>query len=183
MLEFENMLFIISLIIFIICLTTIYLLSRYQIIKTYLYKIDEASNLLEKSIKFKFDLVIRIINIIERKLKLSSKNFEEIKKINIEKISNIEIDRVLSECSEEIFQIQSDYPKLSSQKTFNELIEDIKNTDIHLISLRTFHNKNVAEYNHLLKTFPTNIIANIKNLKYRYFYEGKEIEENKNMIF
>lgn len=177
MLKVGYILLIFSLIIFIICLITIFLLLRYEVVKKFLYKIEEANNLLEKNIKYKYDLIIRSINIIERKLKLASKKFDEIKKINIEKLNNLEIDRILTECSTEILQIQSDYPKLANLKSFNEIIEDIKNTEIHLVSLRTFYNKNVAEYNHLLKSFPINIIAKFKKLKFKYFYEGKEMEE------
>ncbi len=179
MLEVGHILLIISLIIFIICLITIFLLLRYQIVKNFLHKIEESNKLLEKNIRLKYDLVIRSINIIERKLKLASKKFDEIKKINIEKLNNIEIDRILTDCSTEILQIQSDYPKLSNVKSFNEIIEDIKNAEIHLISLRTFYNKNVAEYNHLLKSFPINIISKCKKLKFKFFFEGKEMDENK----
>ncbi len=182
MLEVGHILLIVSLIVFIISLIIIFLLFRYQIIKNLSYKINEADNLFEKNIKLKYELVIRSINNIERKLKLSSKKFDEIKKINIEKLNNIEIDRVLTDCNTEILQIQSDYPKLSGMKSFNEIIEDLKSIEIHLISLRTFYNKNVAEYNHLLKTFPINIISKFKKLKFKFFYEGKEMNENKNDI-
>lgn len=178
MTEVGHILLLISLFIFIASIITIFILVKNQSLLNILYKIDESGDLLKKSIKTKYDLVIRSINIIERKLKIVSKKFDEIKKINIEKLSNIEIDRVLTDCNKEIFEIQSDYPKLGIVKSFNGIIEDLKNNEIHLISLRTFYNKNVAEYNNLLKSFPNNIISKFTNRKYKSFYEGKELETN-----
>ncbi len=176
MTEIIHTLIFVSGIVFIFCLLAIFLLVKYQIIYNLLYKIDESNKYLEKSIKDKYELVIRIVNIIEKKLKIASKRFEEIKRINIDKLGYIEVDRILTDCNNEIFDIESDYPKLASVKSFNGIIEDLKVNELHIISLRTYYNKHVAEYNNNLKAFPNNIISKIKKYKFKSFYEGKELE-------
>lgn len=176
MTEVSHTLLVISSIVFFLCLIFIYIIIKYQILSNLLYKINESNKFLEKNIKDKYDLEIRIINIIERKLKIVSKNFEEIKKINIDKLGYIEVDRILTDCNKEIFDIESDYPKLSNIKSFNGIFDDLKLNEIHIISLKTYYNEHVAEYNNILKSFPNNIISKIKNYKFKSFYEGKELE-------
>lgn len=177
--EVNYIILLIPLFILIISLFSIFLLAKHNQLTNLLYKLDYSNQLIEKNLETKYNLIVRSINIIERKIKIVSKNFEEIKKINIKKLDAIELDKVLSVSNNEIIEIHIDYTKLSNVKSFNEIIEDLKSNELNLISLRTYYNKNVAEYNNLLQNFPNNIITKFKKLKLKTFYEGKELEEHK----
>jgi LemA protein len=175
----EGILIIFAAIVLLVCMIFLITMIKNNALIDLLYRIDEANKLIDASIRKKYDDLIRIVNIIEKKIKINSKKINEIKKINIDGFDKIEIDNILEEVYKEIKEISSDYSKLNSTKSFNGLLEDLNNNEIHLISLRTFYNKNVAEYNNKLKTFPSNIIAKLKKYNFKVFYEGKELDEIK----
>ena len=65
------------------------------------------------------------------------------------------------------------------------LTEILKNyiiidNELLIISLRTYYNKYVLEYNNLIKKIPYNIIAKFKKYQLRTLLEGKELTTNFN---
>lgn len=178
----QTIIIIFCILILLISISSIFLLTKNYKLNDLIYKINESDNLINESIKKKYDFLYKIIIIIEKKIKINSKKIKEIKKINIEEINAIELDNRFESIFNEIQEISSDYPKLTNTKSFSELMDNLKENEIHLISLRTFYNKNVVEYNNLLRTFPTNIISKIKKYDLKVLYEGKELDpENKMM--
>jgi hypothetical protein len=151
--------------------------TRYNKIIIELLKTQEAEVNIDQELRNKYDDIIRCINIIERKLKLDIKTFEEVKKIKSDKISNFEVDRILSKCLEELLIITEDYPKVKETKSFNDLIKDMSDIEEHLIALRSYYNKYTFIYNKCIKTFPDTIISKIHHFNEKPFYDGKNLND------
>lgn len=166
---------VISALIFISAIITILVLYFKNKIKFLQYKTSISESNINENLKSKLDLVTRSINIIERELKIESKKFEAVKKIRNEKINNIVFDNLLSEATDEIFDIKEDYKEVEKIKSFKGLIADIKNLDILLSGSKNFYNRYASEYNNLTKTFPYNIFK--KKYQYKQLYINNIMEE------
>jgi len=150
---------------------------RYNKIVISRFKTNEAEINIDEHLRHKYDLIIRIISIIEKKAKIEVKTFEEIKKVKSDQISNFEFDRLLSKCYDEIIVITEDYPKVKETKGYNDLIKEVNNIEEHLVALRSYYNKYCFEFNKQIKTFPDTIIAKIHRFNEKPFYDGKNLND------
>lgn len=151
---------------------------RYNKIVVDRLKTNEAEVNIDEALRNKYDDVIRCINVIERKSNIESKTFDEIKKTKSDKLSNFEMDRMLSKAVEEILLITEDNPKLKEGKSFVELLKDIDELEEKLVALRSYYNKYCFDYNKRIKTFPDTIIANVHKFKEKTFYDGKNLNDD-----
>lgn len=169
--------FVILIIIIIICSALIFIINKYnEISKTYI-KINDAEINIDEVLRQKFDLLTKIINIIEKNTDAESKILEEIKDVKSDKYSNFEVDRLLTKGFKEIIKIASDYEKVSKNKSFKSMKESLKDTEEKLIALRTFYNKYTTKYNLLLSTFPSNFIAKLGHYEEKMQYDGKNLTD------
>lgn len=155
--------------------------------KHYNEKINNVNDKLNDSeidfynkLKDKYNLIVRLINLVENKFKVESKLFEDVKKIKIEDLSTVKNDKLLNKCYKELIQIKEDNQKNRELKSFREIIDDYEENELHIISLRTYYNKYTLEYNNMIKKFPYNIVAKFKKYKIRPILEGKELSSNFN---
>jgi len=174
MLKFLLIFAIISLI---ACILILYIIYNYHSIENVLYKINVCENKINELLKNKTDLINRIVNIIERELKIEIKIFEEFKKINSNNLNNYDIDILLDTTFDEVSRISEDHPSLSNVKSFDGLINDINECNIILGGAKKMHSKYVAIYNKSIKKFPKKVIAKFKKLSMKSFYEIREVEK------
>ena len=175
---------IIILILAIVIILTILFIIIY---KTYKERLDNIINKLNDSedecfenLKSKYELLTKLIKNIESKYKVESKVFEDVKKINIESINSFKDEKMLNKCYKEINHIIEDNPKIKPTKTIKDLLTNYDENELHIISLRTFHNKYTLVYNNTIKKIPYNIISKIKRYKLKTLIEGKELDTNFN---
>ena len=165
---------IIALILFslIILVTIISILFKYhnEKLMTIIKNLESSKN--------KYDLIIKIIKTVETKYKVESKVFEDAKKT--EGNINSKKEKIFTKCYSEIHQIIEDNPKVRETKAFKKDLSDYDNNELHILSLRTFHNKYVLIYNNMVKKFPYNIIFKVRKYKLETLIEGKEIDESFN---
>ncbi len=166
---------IVLVIIFIVSIISIIIVHFKNKIKSLKYKMEVSESEIIENLSNKLDLVTRSINIIERELKIESKKFEAVKKIKNGKTNNIVFDNLLSEATDEIFDIKDDYKEVEKIKSFKGIINDIKDLDILLSGGKKFYNKYASEYNNLIKRFPYKIFS--KKLKYKQLYMDNLLEE------
>lgn len=75
-----------------------------------------------------------------------------------------------------LFAVAENYPDLKASQNFLQLQNELVDAEDKIQAARRFYNGNIMEYNNLLQTFPSNLIA-----KSFHFEKGKffEIENNK----
>ncbi len=119
-----------------------------------------------------------MINLIENKYKTHSRTFDDVRKIKMDELSTIKNEHLLNKCFKEILDIKEDNKKVRETKSFKEIIEEYNENELHIISLRTFYNKYVLEYNNIIKKIPYNIVSTLKKYKVKNLLEGKEIDSS-----
>ena len=171
---------IVSIVIFLTLLFIILFKYYNERIKLLSKRLEDSELDFVEKLKNKYNILIRMINIIENRYKTNSKTFDEVKKIKIEDLASLQNENLFNKCYKEIIEIKEDNKKVREIKSFREVIDEYNSNELHLISLRTFHNKYTLEYNNLIKKTPYNIVSSIKHYKVKPLLEGNTLDEEIN---
>ena len=174
----------------ILCIIFIVLLLVVLCIIMYKYKGDRLINIKNKldlsedeyysRIKSKQEILLSLINIVEPKYKVESKVFEDAKKLEITQEKLYDNEKLLNKCYKEIIHVIEDHSKVKQTKALKEELKKYDDSELFIISIRTFYNKYTLIYNNIIKKFPYNIIAKLKKYKIKSLIEGKELDTNYN---
>jgi LemA protein len=85
-------------------------------------------------------------------------------------------DNILTGALKSLFAVAEAYPQLQASQNFQELQRQLEDTEDKIAYSRQFYNSNVLEYNTKVRTFPSNLIANMFGFKEEEFFEAKEEE-------
>lgn len=73
-----------------------------------------------------------------------------------------------------LLAIAENYPQLKADQNFMALQDELTGTENRLSVARRDYNESVKTINAIIRTFPTNIIANMANVKSREYFEVEE---------
>lgn len=166
------LLILVVLCILFICYVAVY--NKYQIS---IIRINEADANIGATLRKRFDLLNKSINIIK------SNSDEEnvldiIKKMRSKKLNNFELDRELYEALNEFNIYVEKYPKLKSNEQIMNIIFGINESESEIIAFRKYYNDIISDYNKMVQTFPSNIIALFSNYKTKPYFDGKNEKQN-----
>jgi LemA protein len=83
-------------------------------------------------------------------------------------------ENVLTQALGRLFAVAEAYPELKANIGFQQLQQELTNTEDRIAAGRRFYNANVREFNTKIEIFPTNIVASLfRFVKAEYF----EIED------
>lgn len=142
---------------------------------------DAESECLDKY-KIKYSLMKDMIEYIEKKYKVESSVFKEVKNINVEKLDLSKNEKSINKCYKEIIQIRNDNPNARESKSFKELINKYNENELNIVAIRTYHNKYTMIFNSMIKKFPYNIISKFKKYSINELIEGRELDNNFNNL-
>lgn len=138
-------------------------------------KIEEAEANIGIALNKKLELIRRAIPVIKDELKL--KEFlEESNNTNTEELSNFELNNLLSEYSKKLFSTIDDNDKLYKSESLIKILNEYNNNEIDLVGTIKFYNDTVVDYNHLILSFPSNIIRHIFGYRKMEFYSHEKRE-------
>lgn len=174
----NSFLIILFVIIIIVILTLIYYVYLYNKINETIIRVDEAESRIDSNLRDKYDLLNRSITLFKSKIELDDKAFKDIAKLKARKISNFELDRILVNTYNEFLAIYENNKDLRDSDELYKTAKQLELIDEELVTLRTYYNANITNYNKMIKKFPTNIIAKIKKYKERLFYDLKDMTDD-----
>lgn len=174
------LLILVGLIIIICTIIGIYI-NYYNKLQDYIIKINEVETILDSNLREKYDNINKAVSLIKSNdstLEETDKNmFEEIVKLRTRKISNFDLDRKLIEANNKFLTLKEKYEELKKNKDIITISNNIDELDENIVVNREYYNKNIAEYNKLVITFPTNIIARICKYKEKLYYDKKDMSD------
>lgn len=140
-------------------------------------KIDHAECLIDEALREKYDLLLKADKLIQSELNNDKTFFKGLDKIKSENISNFDLDRKLTEFIHLLEQIKLDYPDLTNNKGFKEIINENKKNDEKLQAAKSYYNKYTSELNDLIRKFPSNVVARMHGIEIKSFFDGKNMED------
>ena len=134
----------VSVIILIIIVVIFLLFIAFSIIynkfQDYIIRINEVEGKIDEAIREKFDIIIKLNNIIKEKIKTKKVLVDDISKLKDKKISSFEIDRKLVEALNKINFVKSQYTELETD-------EDVINILLYL------RQREIVHYNRFKKLY------------------------------
>lgn len=173
-----DILFIIllSFIILICIIGTIYTIS-YNNFQDRIIRINEVEANLDTNLRTKYDHISKIVSIIKNNNdELKSPILDEIVRLRARKINNFDLDRKLIEALTEISTIKE--KELPTNEEITKLLNQISEIDEKLETERNYYNKNITEYNKLIKKFPARIVALLCKYTEKTYYDKKNMEDD-----
>ncbi len=140
-------------------------------------KIDHAECLIDEALREKYDLLLKADKVIQSELNVDKTFFKGLDKVKNENISNFDLDRKLTEFIRILDQIKLDYPDLTNNKGFKEIINENKKNDEKLQAAKSYYNKYTSELNDLIRKFPSNVVARMHGIEIKSFFDGKNMED------
>lgn len=143
-------------------------------------KIDEAESGIDVALTKRYDVLTKQLDITKAYAKHEKETLEAV--INLRKgmtmtersAAAAEMNRV----QERINIVAENYPELRSSENFRALQASVNDVEEHLQAARRAYNANVSSYNQMLAVFPDSVVAGMKHLTPREFFEAEEIKRN-----
>lgn len=128
-------------------------------------------------VKRRVDLVPELITIVKSYTKHEEKSFKEITKlrsmaVKAETINDkINSDIKLSKEVNNLLVLIENYPELKSNTNYIKLQEELTNCEDKIAYAKEFYNDSVVNYNNMVESFPSCVIAKVFGYKKFNYYK------------
>ena len=172
-----SFLIILLLLVIIVGLISVYYVVVYNNYQEYIIRINEVESFIDNSIRDKFDLLSKSINVIKGNIENEEDIFPDIVKLRSRKLSSFDLDRQLVDSMNEFYRIKEEYKELQKSDAFKEIDTKLKEIEENLTAYKEYYNENITKYNRLIRNFPSNIIGKVCKYKEKTFFDGKDMTD------
>jgi len=169
-------------VIIVICLILILLVATYNHFQDYIIRINEADVNIDAVLRKRFDLLNKSIGIIKSTIKNEEEILEIIPKLRSKKLTNFELDRELYEAINEFHTLKEKFPELQTCKEFVKIEINLMESESEIVGLRKYYNDIITDYNKLVKSCPSNLIAIMKGYKTKDYFDGNNLDKEKGTV-
>lgn len=141
---------------------------------------EEAWSDIEVQMKRRYDLIPNVVETV--------KGYATHEKGVLESVTNartqamgaknpnerLQAENVLSGTLKTLFAVAENYPDLKANVNFLDLQRELADTENKLQSARRFYNSVIRDYNTMIQTFPSAIIANMFGFTQKDFFDLEE---------
>ena len=173
-------------IITIICAALLAFSLIYNRIQDCIIRINEAEVNIDSVLRKRFDLLNKSIGIIKSSTKTEDDILNIIVSLRTKKITNFELDRNLYDAINEFTsykeKYKEKYDKLKTNEAFLKIDINLFESESEIVALRKYYNDIITDYNKLVKTLPSSLIAMIKNYTVKPYFDGNNLEDEKKLF-
>lgn len=163
--------------IIVICILLIWYISTYNHFQNYIIRINEAETNIDSILRKRFDLLNKSIGIIKANINIEEDIMEVIVKLRSRKLTNFELDRILYEAINEFHQYRENYEELKNSESFIKIDISLNESEPEIVASRKYYNDIITDYNKLVRSFPSNIVAKMSGYKIKTYFDGKNMED------
>ena len=154
-------------------------ISIYNHYQNYIIRINEAEAFIDTTLRKRFDLLNKSIGIIKA---VATNKKEEvlstIVQLRSKKLSNFELDRELYDAINEFNQYKEKYTDLKNNESFLKIELGLFESESEIVAARKYYNDIITDYNKLVRTFPSNIVAKIARYSLKTYFDGKDMNDD-----
>jgi LemA protein len=160
-----------------IAVVVIAIIAMYNNLVKLNVRTDEAWSDIDVQLKRRYDLIPNLVETVKGYAKHEKGVFEDVTKARAEALSakgpadKAKAENQIEGALKSIFAVAEAYPELKANQNFAQLQTDLTDTEDKIQASRRFYNSNVRELNIAVRTFPTNIFANMFHFKIRELFE------------
>jgi len=168
---------------FIIFIIGLLIANTYNNFQNYVIRINEAEANIDSTLRTRFDLLNKSIDIIKANTKIDGDIMTIIVKLRSRKLSNFDLDRQLYEGIKEFNKHKEEHPELKKSEVFTRIDISLSESEAEIVAFRKYYNDIITDYNKLVKRFPSNIIALFFKFKPKLYFDGKDMSDEDNKDF
>ena len=163
----------------IVVILVLWIISVSNSLNKSIVKIDEANSGIDVALTKRYDTLTKMIDVVKSYAKHEKETIFEVINLRQNMTTNekVEANNKINSNLEKIYALAENYPELKSSENYNTLQKSIADAEEHLQAARRMFNSNVSIYNQKLVSFPSSLIANMKGLTKKDFFEAEEIKK------
>ena len=155
-------------------------------------RVDEAWSDINVQLKRRYDLIPNLVNSVKGYAEHETKVFEEVTAARTAAMGATSIqdkaqaENQLAGALKSLFAVSENYPQLRATENFQQLQNELVDTEDKIQAARRFYNGNVRDFNTKLQVFPTNLFASLLGFQQREFFgtdDQAAIEQPVNVQF
>lgn len=145
-------------------------------------RVEEAWSDITVQLKRRFDLIPNLVSTVKGYAKHEAEVLEKIAKERAGTVTGgsvqdaAQAENMLTGALKSVFAVAESNPDLKANQNFLQLQAELVDTEDKIQASRRFYNGSARDLNIKIKTFPTNIFANMLGFKVREFFEVDEAE-------
>ena len=173
-----NWILIIAIIVIIIIVAAI--VHMYNKLVNLKNRVKNSYSQIDVQLKRRNDLIPNLVETVKGYASHEKSVLEEVTKArgNVINASNIketsQADNQLTGALKTLFAVAENYPNLKANSNFQQLQEQLNDTENKISYARQFYNDTVLMYNNACQQFPSNILAKMFNFEESEFFEADE---------
>jgi LemA protein len=142
--------------------------------------VDEAWSDIEVQLKRRYDLIPNLVETVKGYARHEEGVFTKVTQARSTAMSaktpaeHAQAENMLSQTLKSLFAVAEAYPNLQAAGNFAQLQSDLTDAENKIESSRRFYNGNVRDYNTMLQSFPTNLIAGTFGFGKRDFFDAPD---------
>lgn len=160
-----------------VCILLIWYITIFNNYQNYIIRINEAEAFIDTTLRKRFDLLNKSIEIIKAVTKTKKEVLSELTDLKSVKLSNFDLDRKLYEIINEFNGIKENNEELKNNESFLKIDLGIIESEAEIVAARKYYNDIITDYNKLVRTFPSNVVAKICGYKTKTYFDGKNMED------
>ena len=137
-------------------------------------KISKAEEDIDMYLIKKKDLLLRAKAVVIKELKLN--DFLPEIEVNFDEINNFEENDILRKAYNDLFKKIDDNDKLLKSEALGNILEELDDNEEDIVGAIKFYNDTVVDFNQLIISFPSGVIAFFKRYKKKEFYNNEKRE-------
>ena len=164
----------------------IFVASNYNSLVSLRNRVKDQKSQIDIQLKRRFDLIPNLLECVKGYMKHEKDTLEDIVKARntFQKADTLEgevkADTELTKAVTKLFALAEAYPELKANENFNQLQDELSETEDKVASARQFYSDSVLMYNNKIQMFPSNIVAKLFGFIEEIFFEATE-EEKENV--
>lgn len=166
-------------------LLVLYLVGTYNGLVVLKTRIQEALSGIDVQLKRRSDLIPNLVETVKGYAKHEKEIFENVTKARSAMMSagslqeKAEANNQMGAALKSLFAVAENYPQLKANTNFQDLQQQLTDTEDKVSYSRQFYNSNVLDFNSRIQMFPTNVIAGMFGFKQSEFFAANEEERKK----
>ena len=170
-------------ILIIVVLLILFIISVYNSLVTLRQRVKNAFGQMDVQLQRRFDLIPNLVETVKGYTKHESETLEEVIKARNTYLSaslpedQLKADGELTNAINKLFALSENYPDLKANQNFQDLQQELQQTEDKIAMSRQFYNDIVMQYNNKIEMVPSNIIAGMFKFKQEKFFEANESEK------
>lgn len=166
----------------VLLLIIMWLASTYNSLVKHRNYVKNAWSQIDVQLKRRYDLIPNLVETVKDYMSYEKETLEAVIKarnfaMNAQGVKEqAEAENALSGTLKSLFAVMENYPQLKANENVMKLQEELTSTENRISYSRQFYNDSVMQYNTMIETFPTNIIAGMFNFRIMDFFAIPETE-------